>query len=41
MGEDGKIDVMAINKAGIDPASGETLFAHDRDGPTSWDSRLR
>ena len=30
MGEDGKIDVMAINKAqGIDPASGDTLFAHD------------
>jgi hypothetical protein len=30
MGEDGKIDVMAINKAqGIDPALGETLFAHD------------
>jgi len=30
MGEDGKIDVMAINKMqGIDPASGETVFAHD------------
>jgi hypothetical protein len=30
MGEDGKIDVMAINKAqGIDPASGDTVFAHD------------
>src|SRR5258707_14554901 len=30
MGEDGKIDVMAINKTqGIDPASGETVFAHD------------
>ena len=30
MGEDGKIDVMAINKAqGIDPASGEPVFAHD------------
>jgi hypothetical protein len=30
MGEDGKIDVMAINTArGTDPQSGETLFAHD------------
>lgn len=30
MGEDGKIDVMEINKAqGIDPASGETIFNHD------------
>src|SRR3954453_6752764 len=30
MGEDGRIDVMAINKAeGIDPESGDTVFAHD------------
>ena len=30
MGEDGKIDVMAINTArGTDPASGETVLAHD------------
>lgn len=30
MGEDGKIDVMEINKAsGIDPQSGETIFDHD------------
>jgi hypothetical protein len=30
MGEDGKIDVMAINKAqGTDPVSGGTVFAHD------------
>lgn len=30
MGEDGKIDVMEINKAdGIDPQSGETIFNHD------------
>jgi hypothetical protein len=30
MGEDGKIDVMEINKtAGIDPNSGETIFDHD------------
>ena len=30
MGEDGKIDVMAINQAqGIDPVSGDTVFAHD------------
>src|SRR5205814_8100297 len=30
MGEDGKIDVMAINKAErIDPALGETVFVHD------------
>jgi hypothetical protein len=30
MGEDGKIDVIDINKAdGIDPQSGETVFSHD------------
>jgi hypothetical protein len=30
MGEDGKIDVMEINKAsGIDPQSGETIYDHD------------
>jgi hypothetical protein len=30
MGEDGKIDVMEINKAqGLDPKSGETIFDHD------------
>lgn len=30
MGEDGKIDVMDINKTqGIDPNSGETIFTHD------------
>lgn len=30
MGEDGKIDVLEINKAaGIDPESGETIFTHD------------
>lgn len=30
MGEDGKIDVLEINKAqGIDPNSGETIFNHD------------
>lgn len=30
MGEDGKIDVLEINKAsGLDPASGETVFNHD------------
>ena len=30
MGEDGKIDVLEVNKAnGIDPASGETVFTHD------------
>ncbi len=30
MGEDGKIDVLEINKAqGLDPKSGETIFNHD------------
>lgn len=30
MGEDGKIDVLEVNKAaGIDPQSGETIFTHD------------
>lgn len=30
MGEDGKIDVLEINKAqGLDPKSGETIFEHD------------
>jgi hypothetical protein len=30
MGEDGKIDILEINKAnGIDPQSGETVFNHD------------
>jgi hypothetical protein len=30
MGEDGKVDVLEVNKAkGLDPASGQTLFEHD------------
>jgi hypothetical protein len=30
MGEDGKIDVLEVNKAnGIDPSTGETVFTHD------------